>query len=130
MSNNSIKELETVYGIGRHTAYQLYIKKGITSVEELIKKVKSGDIKVNKDIYLGLLYYNNLFNNIPRTEVVLYYKELQKNKICNTIICGSYRRKKEFMYDIDVLIICNNKFIIDNYIEEIKKIKNDRKYNY
>lgn len=124
-SNNVIKELETVYGIGKYTAFYLYNKKQITSVKDLIKKVKNGDIKVNKDIYFGLMYYKKFFNNIPRKEVDLYNKELQKIKICKTIICGSYRRKKEFMSDIDVLIICNNdKYTINNYIEEIINNKN------
>ena len=125
ISNNSIKELEKVYGIGKQQAIYYNIHKNIKSVAELIKKVKSGDIKVNNNILFGLKYYGKFFDNISRKEMDLYNKEFVNitNK-CKSMICGSYRRNKNFMSDIDLLVICNGETTLDDYIDLIRNNKN------
>lgn len=104
-----IEELEQVIGIGRKTAYNFVTKYNIKSVNDLIKKYEQGKIKLNDQILLGLKYYGVYKQNIPRSEVKKIDKYLQNisKKINNDIrlkICGSYRRKKPFSNDIDVLL--------------------------
>lgn len=114
--NKILSELEEVVGIGHSNALELY-DQGIKSVKMLKQKIKSNEIEVNNKIKLGLKYYNVYKKNIPRSEITKIYKlmekiikklnkkyELPKNKEYIFEICGSYRRKKDFSNDIDLLI--------------------------
>lgn len=104
-----ITELSKVINIGPKVAKQLIIKNKIKSINDLKKKVKSGDIEVNNKIKLGLKYHGKFFIKIPRKEVDKYNTELSKivKKIDNDLIftiAGSYRREKDFSNDIDILL--------------------------
>lgn len=108
----TLEELESVINIGRTKARELY-KKGVTSVDDLKKKQKSGEIEVNDKIKMGLKYHNVIETGIPRKEVTQIYNYLQKqvknlskqNKINYEMeVCGSYRRGKSHSNDIDVIL--------------------------
>ena len=106
---NSIQELEQVIGIGSSIAKKLVTENKITSIEELKKAVKSGKLKVNELVKLGLKYYGVIQGNIPRNEVEITEKYLVKEaqKVdpgLEIMICGSYRRGKKTSGDIDVLM--------------------------
>lgn len=109
-------ELEKVINIGRAKALEL-VNNGISSVDDLKKKIKSKKIEVNNKIKLGLKYYNKIQEKIPRSEISEINDYLQDkidtlnklNKYKNTTkyilqIAGSYRRQKITSGDIDVLI--------------------------
>jgi DNA polymerase/3'-5' exonuclease PolX len=110
-----IEELKKVINIGDSNALEL-VNKGITSVKDLKKKVKKGEIEVNDKIKLGLKYYGKVQDNIPRKEIDEYKKilniiidELNKSNDFDETkkyyfeIAGSYRREKPTSGDIDVL---------------------------
>jgi DNA polymerase beta len=120
-----IEELEDIYGIGRITAYKLFKEYKIKSIDELIKKVDSGEIKVSDNIKIGLKYVNKLDTKIPRTEIdefreyildILLKIDL---KLFGTI-CGSYRRLKETSGDVDLIIVHT----------DYKKLNDKIKINY
>jgi|688.fasta_scaffold385073_2 DNA polymerase beta len=105
-----ITELCQIVGIGPIKAQQL-VKMGITGIPSLIASYESGKLTVKKNmlthsISIGLKYYYDLQNRIPRDEIV----ELHKKIISITPskysvkICGSFRRKLPSSGDIDVLI--------------------------
>jgi len=105
-------ELEKVINIGRSKALEL-VGQGVTSIEDLEKKIKSGKIEVNDKVKLGLKYYNKMQERIPRSEIdeindflqdkVNKLNKDEKNKYILQI-AGSYRRQKPTSGDIDVLI--------------------------
>lgn len=105
-----IEELEDIYGIGRITAYKLFKQYKIKSIDELIKKVNLGQIKVSDNIKLGLKYVNKLDTKIPRGEIDNFQDYLLNimleidPKLFGTV-CGSYRRLKDTSGDVDLIII-------------------------
>ena len=122
--NNIIKELSDVINIGSKIAKELYNKHNITSVAQLKKKIKNGEIEVNDKIKLGLKYHGVVKLNIPRKEMDKYNNLLKKyiKNIDSDLIltvAGSYRRGKKTSNDIDILIT-HSKIKTDN---EYKKIK-------
>lgn len=139
--NNIIEDLESVVGIGHTHAIELY-NKGITSVKDLKKKVKSKEIEVNEKIELGLKYYGKFEGNIPRKEIDSVYKifvdlikkfnkKLKPEEQFIFEFCGSYRREKPTSGDIDVLISKFGKISDDNdYLPNIiKALKEPNKKN-
>jgi DNA polymerase/3'-5' exonuclease PolX len=109
-----LEELESIVGIGKVAAKELF-DAGITSVKDLKKKIKSGEIQVNEKILLGVKYFGKFEGNIPRKEITEIHKIIKSiidklNKKLDTDkkyifeICGSYRREKPTSGDIDILI--------------------------
>lgn len=112
-----LEELQEVINIGRSNAVELVDKYKVKSVADLKKKHKKGEIELNDKILLGLKYHGVYQENIPRNEIKQINKFLNRvvrkmnkqyglddsNKFC-LIICGSFRRKKPFSGDIDVLL--------------------------
>lgn len=111
-----LEDLESIVGVGRTTALY-FVKMGITSVEDLKKKIDSKEIEVNDKILLGVKYYGKFMGNIPRDEITKVHKLIKKEiekmnkeyKLDDESkyifeICGSYRREKPTSGDIDVLV--------------------------
>jgi DNA polymerase beta len=103
-------ELEETHGIGKKTAYELFKKHNIKSIEELKDKVNNGEIIVNDIIKKGLKYIGKINTAIPHDTI----SEIQ-DKMLDILfkinvelfgtVCGSYRRMKPFSGDIDFIII-------------------------
>lgn len=121
-----IDELSQVIGIGRRTAYVLVSKYGVKSVADIKKKHKSGNIKLNDQILMGLKYHGVYKQNIPRAEITEIDSYIHKILVkvdpeLNAVICGSYRRLKMVSNDIDILLTHPN----------VKTIKDmEQKENY
>lgn len=97
------KELSNVVGIGPVKAKELYTK-GIHTVDELKKQHVKGNVKLTDTQILGLKYYEDLKERIPRSEITKFKNILKKIKMnVEFDIVGSYRRKKKDSGDIDVL---------------------------
>ena len=140
----ALDDLESVVGIGHIHALELY-NTGITSVKDLKKKIKNGEIEVNEKILLGLKYYGKFEGNIPRKEIDKVYKiftdilkklnkKLDDDQKFIFEICGSYRREKSTSGDIDILVTKYGTLDPNiNYLETIVKLlkepltKNDDK---
>ena len=102
-------ELKNIYGIGPVKASYYYDKYKITKLDDFISKIKKGEIKITKQMELGLKYRNKLVNKIPRVLIARLENWVQQrlysiDKNFVSVICGSYRREKDFSSDIDILI--------------------------
>ena len=130
-NNNIVNELTEVIGIGTVIAQKLIQKYKIKSLDELIKKVNSGEIKVNDKIMLGLKYVGKFKGKIPRQHIDDIQKYLTKFN-SNIVICGSYRRGLEYSSDIDVLLYNQDLLtmsdvkksnMLNNYVKQLTKYK-------
>ena len=120
-----IDELKNVHGIGEVTAVKL-VEDGIKSVADLKKASKEGKIQLNSNILVGLEFYDDLLERIPRDEMNKFnkiftkkVKEIDSN--LNLIIAGSYRRGAVSSGDIDILLSHNN-------IKTAEDLKNNENY--
>ena len=136
MKAKALEELESIVGVGRSNALEL-IKMGVTSVDDLKKKIADGSIEVNEKIQLGIKYFGKFQGNIPREEITKINKIIskiidklnKKFKLDETNeyvyeICGSYRREKPTSGDIDVLVskkVPTEGNHLDHVIQELKK---------
>lgn len=121
VETNATDILMEVTGIGPSKAKKL-VDSGIKDIDQLRKAIQEGKISSTHHINIGLKYYEDLKNRIPRQEITLIKKILEKeiksvNKDLIFDICGSYRRGLKTSGDIDVLI-SNPKYI--NNIEKEK----------
>ena len=116
-------KLSDIYGIGAVKSKELVDKHGIKSIEELRAKQ---DQFLNDKQKIGLKYYEDLLERIPRKETMVHEKYILKvfNAMdCGANVMGSYRRNAPDNGDIDV-IVYNNEDNKDKYkagIEYLKK---------
>ena len=134
----AINILSNVYGIGPKIANKLVNEMGIMSIEELKKRkdeLQTNKLPLmNKKQQIGLKYYDELLERIPRNEMLEHEKIFksvvkQVNKIVpktTMIVAGSFIRNASTSGDIDILIKNDNN---DNngYHEFISNLK---KKNY
>jgi DNA polymerase/3'-5' exonuclease PolX len=123
----ALEDLTRITGLGQARAREL-IKQGITSVDKYREAIQEGKVKTTHHIQVGLKYFDDLEEKIPRTEIVemekILSQELKKvdsSAIYN--ICGSYRRGREFCGDIDVLITTTkNESCLPVYVDKLTEI--------
>ena len=121
--NNPINILSEVYGIGPKKAKEL-VDKGITSIDQLQKKQ---DEVLNETQKVGLQYYDDILQRIPRSEIEEYKSIFKKvfDKIIKDIpdskmeIVGSYRRGADSSGDIDVIITSSNTATFKKFIDDL-----------
>jgi DNA polymerase beta len=102
----SYKELLQIYGIGPKKAKEL-VNMGIYSIAQLREKFMENPELLNEAQILGLQYYEDSIERIPRSEMVLHnnYLKLQSKKFdLSVCITGSYRRGMPSSGDIDCLV--------------------------
>ena len=107
--------LSDIYGVGPKKAKEL-VEKGITSIAGLRKRQ---DELLNKVQKVGLQYYEDILERIPRSEIDKY-NEVFKAAVPSTAkyeIVGSYRRGAADSGDIDVIITSENKMDFQNFID-------------
>ena len=121
--NNPVNILSEVYGIGPKKAKEL-VDKGITSIVELQNKQHE---VLNETQKVGLQYYDDILQRIPRSEIE-EYKEVFEKSFTRAIrsdtnakieIVGSYRRGAESSGDIDVIITSTNPIVFKNFIDDL-----------
>lgn len=105
---DALDALQKIYGVGPTKATDL-VKSGITSINQLRDEVKKNPKLLNDKQKIGLKYYEDLLERIPRLEME------EHQDIINTLlpdemanyeieIVGSFRREAASSGDIDVLI--------------------------
>jgi DNA polymerase/3'-5' exonuclease PolX len=114
------QELLEIYGIGPKKAKDI-INTGISSLSDLKKNTKI----LNNKQKIGLKYFDDLKKLIPLEEYEKHIKIIKKNLIPKITydFVGSYRRGSKTMGDIDLIIMQNSKFDLNDYIEKLKKAK-------
>ena len=107
--------LSDIYGVGPKKAKEL-VQKGVTSIAQLRKRQ---DELLNKVQKVGLQYYEDILERIPRSEIDKY-NDVFKAAVPPTAkyeIVGSYRRGAADSGDIDVIITSENKLDFQNFID-------------
>lgn len=118
--------LTDIHGIGPKKAQEL-IDKGIMNIEDL----KASDIKLNDIQKLGLQFYDEISQRIPRQEIqkfeVIFSEVFKKYApaMSKFEIVGSYRRGKSSSGDIDIIITNtdNNQNTLDKILEGLEHDK-------
>jgi DNA polymerase beta len=105
---DALDALQKIYGVGPAKASDL-VKSGIVSIEQLREEVKNNPTILNDKQKIGLRFYEDLLERIPREEMEEHcdiLKSLLPNEMesYETEIVGSFRREAETSGDIDVLI--------------------------
>jgi NAD-dependent DNA ligase len=125
--NNPVNILGEIYGVGPKKANDL-VDKGIATIEQLRQRQH----EVLNDIQkVGLKYYEDILQRIPRSEVQEYKKIFDKDfdKVAsassesesNMEIVGSYRRGAQSSGDIDVIITSKSPKVFVDFIDELIK---------
>ena len=118
-SNKKEKELQTILGFNKTFINEIKNKHDSRTINDCRKyindKVKHNTIKLTHIQELGLKYYEDLNDLIPRSEITYLGNKLKKqidtfNKIQNThissFISGSYpSNTKPYSKDIDIIIV-------------------------
>lgn len=109
----SVMNLTKIYGVGPAKAKELYEEYNIVTVEELVELVRQNKFVLNDKQRIGIEYFYDLQERIPRSEMDEYYSIVLD--VCKKIspeikmsINGSYRRGLVTSGDIDVLITSND----------------------
>lgn len=115
-------ELLKIHGIGVVKARNLIEKYNIQSINDLRNKNEENPKLLNAQQKIGLKYFEEIEERIPRSEMKLHEKLLLK-KLKGAIIVGSYRRGLKDSGDIDVLISEKNieKGDLKNIVEDLKR---------
>lgn len=105
---DALEALQNIYGVGP-TAATALVKAGITSIDQLREAIKENPKLLNDKQKIGLIYYEDLLERIPRKEMEEHRRiitSLKPKSMADyeTEIVGSYRRGAETSGDIDVLI--------------------------
>jgi len=109
-------QLLNIYGVGPTKAKDLLSK--IKTFDELYME-KNKELLNNKQ-KIGLAYYNDLLQKTPYKEAEEHNKyigNILKNIEYNMV--GSFRRKKELIGDIDILIKDNPTFDLKKFIKKM-----------
>ena len=112
-----------IYGVGTKKANDL-VSMGFTTIESIRKADNVTEILNNKQ-QLGLTYYDDINQRIPRSEIVEH--ELLLNHALHEVdpnseltIAGSYRRGMDTSGDIDILVKMNDKKTFGTFIKYLK----------
>ena len=126
--NDPLIVFTNIYGIGPKKAEELVKKHNIRSIEELRK---NQDRVLNNLQRIGLKYYEDILDRIPRNEIAKYDCEFMKtfkkeSQTINTYyeIVGSYRRGAINSGDIDVIVTSDDPSVFQRVLDSLisKKI--------
>jgi len=98
-----------IYGIGRVKAQKLVKEHKILSIEDLRKASEENPDLLNENQKVGLHYYEDFLERIPRKEMTQHSRMVKKiiKKVSKSLeieVVGSYRRGEPNSGDIDVLV--------------------------
>lgn len=104
----ALDQFQNIYGVGPAKATEL-VGMGITSIEQLRNAIKKTPKLLNDKQKVGLKYYEDLLERIPREEM-LEHEDILHSRLPHSMeeytceLVGSFRRQAETSGDIDVLI--------------------------
>ncbi|XKL59231.1 hypothetical protein PGB90_000247 [Kerria lacca] len=121
----TLEMFSKIWGAGPVTV-QLWYQKGLRTLDDLNEK---GNLTFQQKI--GLKYYNEIQELIPRSEVKEIIDMVSKTALevkpsLRIMPCGSYRRGKQTCGDIDILLIAKDSNNYDSILPKIiHKLKLD-----
>ena len=124
---SALDTLTGVYGIGPKKAQSLITEHGITTIAELRLLNSTNSKLLNKNQRIGLDYYEQLLERIPRSEMQSHELCLMTHKPrdLDGLIVGSYRRGQPDSGDIDMLLTCagsGSNSLLGDFAKALKKI--------
>ena len=121
---SALEAFQGIYGVGPAKASAL-VKAGIKTVEDLRSAAAADPSILNTNQTLGLRYYEDLLQRIPRAEMDEHAALL--SKACPSSltmdIVGSYRRGAASSGDIDVLLKADTKVSASAFKKMVENIK-------
>ncbi len=132
----TLVDLTKIRGVGPQTAKKVWKEANVTTIDELDKAAKTGQLrdikgfgkKTEENILEGVQDYNDwqertLLSDADKiVDPLLSY--LKKNENIEKMeVAGSWRRRKETVGDIDILVIADNNKDVINYFTDWEKIK-------
>lgn len=104
-----MQELMNIHGIGPAKARSLVENDGVGGIQDLKNKVTSNPQLLNDKQKMGLKYYKDFMQRIPRKEMIVHNELLEKvikgvDEKFDFVVSGSFRRMASSSGDIDVLI--------------------------
>lgn len=104
-------DFQGIYGVGPAKAKELVQKRGLLSMDALVKALEADASVLNDKQRIGLKYYADLKLRIPRAEVAAFEKAVlatlktaaPEARLFGEVV-GSYRRGAEDSGDVDVLV--------------------------
>lgn len=128
--NNPEFLLSNIYGIGPKKAEELVKKHKITTIAQLREHQ---DELLNEKQRIGLKYYEDIMEKIPREEIDNYNKifatafrkatATETERSSKYEIVGSYRRGAKHSGDIDVIVTSNTDGVFSRFIDELLDTK-------
>jgi DNA polymerase/3'-5' exonuclease PolX len=110
-STDALTAFSNIYGVGSVKAKEL-VQRGFKTIDQLITAIKTDPTLLNDKQKVGLQYYEDLLQRIPREEMdqhrVVLQCALSSKPVVEAEIVGSYRRHAETSGDIDMLIRTKN----------------------
>lgn len=122
-------KITNILGFGEKNAMELKKKYNAITVDDIKDLVFQGKIKLTNTQEMGLKYYNDLIDLIPRSEItdignkIKQILTISNNYNVNVYLAGSYPSGlKAESKDVDILIVGNPECIsLKNMIEDISK---------
>lgn len=105
---DALDTLQNIYGVGPAKAMEL-VTQGYTSIKQLREVIKTVPKLLNEKQKIGLRFYEDLLERIPRLEME-EHRDILKMLLPDEMsdyemdIVGSFRREAESSGDIDVLL--------------------------
>ena len=119
---NPINIFTDIYGVGPKKAEEL-VAAGIKTIAQL----RENQQLLNDIQKLGLVYYEDILEKIPRSEIeeyrAVFEQTFSQSSNDKMEIVGSYRRGLKSSGDIDVIITSTNPKIFSIFIDELIKKK-------
>ena len=131
----TIMDLTSITGIGEVKAKALMDDYGVTSVDDLVQKYKSGKVKIARNqlthhIAVGLEYYADLqrmsWSEADKISKKIHAAIASVDNQLFSLSCGSYRRKKKSCGDLDVLVSHPTGTPDDDYLPRVVKELEDK----
>jgi DNA polymerase lambda len=119
-----ITSLMQIYGVGRVKANKLVKENQVTSLDDLREKLKTNPSLLNDKQTIGLMYYEDFLERIPRAEMLkhetILLNTLKEFKLEGEIV-GSFRRGEKSSGDIDMLVKSDDHSILNTIILKLKE---------
>ena len=106
----AMRTMMKIWGVGRVKATELVQKtRGYSTIAQVQTAVEKGEIKLDRNQYIGLLCYNDILEDMDRSEVeglfnIVDSAVLEHYPSARLSLMGSYRRGKPACGDADILI--------------------------
>lgn len=115
--------LMACYGIGPAKAREL-VDAGIRSIDDLREAVRVNPKLLNDKQLIGLKYYAELLQRIPREEMVQHDTLLQGElpPRIKAKVVGSFRRKAATSGDIDILVRGEDPRLLAQYVAKLEEM--------